>query len=555
MEKNKESKILTFVDKFKWIYEKLGVDYNSMRSILKVKLLMDSRTNKNVFNINKPENKDSNASLLKLFGINFGIGFFFMLMTAFIPNIIISMSIFFTLLMFMILSTLISNFTSLILDIKDKNIIGTKPVSNKTITSSKITHITIYMLTISIGLSGCSLFASLFHGALFFLIFFIEIILVTIFSIVITCFIYLITLKFFDGEKLKDLINAIQIFIVLIFSVGMQFLGHLFDFVDLANNKFNPIWWKYLISPMWFSAPLYMIKNHIVNTPIIIFSLLAFLVPIMLLIIFSKSSKYFEKYLQKLNNNSSLNKTYKQPLYIKISKFLCENKEERAFFKFGCEMMTKERKFKLSVYPSLGLSIAFPFIFMLNTFRESKGFSSWFSYIENTRYYITIDLCAILLGIIITMVKYSENYKGAWIFRIVPVENASAIFKGTIKAIFYKLIMPIFLFECLIFLFLFKIKVIPNLVASFLTLLLFSIITFRMMDKKLPFTQPFEAARNASGDIGATMTSMFLIGIFIAIHYAVNLIWFGIYIYLVVLMFLNYLLWKKAFNIKLCNLK
>ena len=555
MKKNTDSKILKFIDKFKWFYEKLGVDYNSMRIILKVKLLMDSRTSKNVFNANKPQNENSNTSLLKLFGIYFGIGFFFMLMTAIIPDVIIGMSLFFTMLMFMILSTLISNFTSLILDIKDKNIIGTKPISNKTITAAKITHISIYMFTTSFGLSGFSLFASLLHGTLFFLVFFLEVILVTIFSIIITCFIYLFALKFFDGEKLKDLINTIQIFIVLVFSVGMQFLGHIFDFVDLANNKFNPVWWKYLISPMWFSAPLYIIKTYIANTPLIIFSLLAFLTPIILLVIFSKSSKYFEKYLQKLNNNSNLKKKYKKPLYIKISKFLCKNKEERAFFKFGCEMMTKERKFKLSVYPSLGLSIAFPFIFMLNSLNEAKGYSSWFKYIENTKYYVTIDLCAVLLSVIITMLKYSENYKGAWVFKTSPIKNVSSIFKGTIKAIFYKLILPIFLFECLIFLFLFKIKVISNLIASFLTLLFFSIITFRMMDKKLPFTQPFEATKNAGGDMGATMTSMFLMGLFIGIHYAVNLIWFGVYIYITILLLFNYLLWKKAFNFKLCDLK
>lgn len=57
MENNKEFRSLKIIDKFKWVYSKLGVDYNVMRSILKIKLTMDKRNVPTVLN-NREDKKD-----------------------------------------------------------------------------------------------------------------------------------------------------------------------------------------------------------------------------------------------------------------------------------------------------------------------------------------------------------------------------------------------------------------------------------------------------------------------------------------------------------------
>ncbi|EQB88068.1 hypothetical protein M918_05885 [Clostridium sp. BL8] len=63
----KDFKFLKFLDRFKSIFKKLGVDYEVMRKILQIKLLMDGRRVPTVFaaNDNKKSEKDNSNRFLK----------------------------------------------------------------------------------------------------------------------------------------------------------------------------------------------------------------------------------------------------------------------------------------------------------------------------------------------------------------------------------------------------------------------------------------------------------------------------------------------------------
>lgn len=90
-------------------------------------------------------------------------------------NFMFQMSFVFGILMFMLMTSLISDFSSVLLDIRDKNIIYSKPVDNKTLNTAKIIHIFIYMFLITISISGIALVMALIkQGLLFFLIFLLK---------------------------------------------------------------------------------------------------------------------------------------------------------------------------------------------------------------------------------------------------------------------------------------------------------------------------------------------------------------------------------------------
>lgn len=85
-------------------------------------------------------------------------------------NYMYSMSITFGILMFMISTTLISDFSSVMLDLRDKNILFSKPVDRRTLNMAKSLHIFIYLLTLTLTVTGPSLIVSLFkQGPTFFL--------------------------------------------------------------------------------------------------------------------------------------------------------------------------------------------------------------------------------------------------------------------------------------------------------------------------------------------------------------------------------------------------
>lgn len=542
----KDFKALKFLDKFQSVFEKYGVDYTIMRKILQMKLLIDGRRVPTILkNSSKKKSENDNENNFRkslLFYIIIGI-----VMVPFVvmdKNFMFQMSFVFGILMFMLMTSLISDFSSVLLDIRDKNIIYSKPVDNKTLNTAKIIHIFIYMFLITISISGIALVMALIkQGLLFFLIFFIEIILSNLFIVIITALLYLIILKFFDGEKLKDMINYVQIILSITITLGYQLIGRVFNIVDL-KAILTPKWWQYFLPPVWFAAPFELILKHNYNYFIVIFSILALIVPIISIIIYVKLIPTFEKSLQKLNNNSVRGKKVKGKLAAALSSIICSNREEKVFFKFASYMIKNEREFKLKVYPSLGFSLIFPFIFIFNNI----GYES-LSSIASSKMYLNLYFCALILPSVVMMMKYSVNYKGAWIYKAIPIENTASIFKGTLKALIIKLMLPVYVLESILFIFIFGIRIIPDVFVLFFNILLFTVICFKLTKKSLPFSEKIQAS--AQGEGLAAILLMILLGALAGIHYFCTFVNYGIYAYLIILIILVTVLWKKAFNVSL----
>src|SRR5699024_1951051 len=137
--------------------------------------------------------------------------------------------------MFFMTTTLISDFSSVLLDLRDKEILLSKPINNRTLSMAKFIHIFFYVSTITIVMVGPALLVSLLKKGLgFFLIFFFNLVLINLFLIAFTGLLYLLILKFFDGEKLKDIINYVQIGLTIIITVGFQFIARVFEFIDIG---------------------------------------------------------------------------------------------------------------------------------------------------------------------------------------------------------------------------------------------------------------------------------------------------------------------------------
>ena len=536
-------KILRFLDKLKPVFERLDVDYKAMRKILQMKLLMDGRRVPTVFaGNNKNKEDDDGNKFLKSLWIYIFMGLILIPFVIMKSNYMYQMSSVFVIVMFFVMTSLISDFSSVLLDIRDKNIIGTKPIDPKSLRLAKTIHISIYMFYLTAALVGPALLVSLyFQGIKFFILFLISIILLDMFIIVLTSLVYLLILRFFDGEKLKDIINYIQIMLTIVISIGYQLLGRLFIIVDL-KIQFTPKWWQYFIAPIWFSAPFQMLKKSEVNSYYITFTIMAIVIPIASIIIYTKLMSVFEKNLQKLNNNHDSNKRAKRKPVELFSKILCRSKEERIFFRFASDMMKNEREFKLKVYPSLGFSIVFPFIFLFQQFAMSS-----IKEVSQGKSYFFIYFSGIMLSTIMLMIRYSERYKGAWIYKALPINNVSNVFKGTIKAFIAKLFFPIFIFQSIIFIAIFGVRIVPDILVAFLNMMIFNTLCFMASKKSLPFSQPFGSAEQTNGFINLMLT--IVLGILGLIHYKIANISYGSYIFLFVSFIANLVLWKVAFNI------
>ena len=538
---------LRILDLFRGIYTKLGVDYNIMRLIIQAKLTLDCRRVPTMSE-GPIEGKEKNYFYSSL--IVYAI-----LGVIFLPIILmniysrIKMSVYFSCFMILLLTVLISDFSSVILDVNDKDIIGIRGVEPKTLNAAKTTHIFIYIFMLSLSISGFSLIASLRFGIQYFLLLVLSIVLIDILMIIITAIMYLIILKLFKGEKLKDMLNIFQICFLLLFTIGYQFIARSFDFMH-TDIAYNQSWWNILFIPMWFSSNFSLLDGKPIDSIGIVLSILSIVVPIVSLVIYKKLVPVFEKNLQKLNDNTYKSKSKKEKLSIKVSKLICREKEERAIFNFVYNILDKDRDFKTKVYPSLALGAFMPII-MIFTSYDNSGIINYLMEIRKSYLFLSGYLGIVIMQNIITMVQYSSEFEGAWIYEVLPIKNIRNIYTGMFKSSIYKLYFPSFILLSIVFIVIFKLEVIKHLVVLFLSGILVSMVSFKLNEKHLPFSKPYNVG-TSSKNIIVVFKSMITTGILVGIHFGVILMNTNvlIYIYALILVGIIKISWKGIFTVK-----
>ncbi|TCT15509.1 hypothetical protein EDC18_103214 [Natranaerovirga pectinivora] len=529
---------LRILDLFGGVINRVGADYKMVRRIMQVKLTLDRRRVPTLFNDSNKKDKDQDKNYF----------FWSMLFYMFIGSVVLvpivvlgenymfQMSLIFGVLMFMIMTLLISDFSSVLLDLRDKNILGTKPVSSKTINVAKILHILIYMMLLTFSLCGTALIAALFrHGFVFFIVFLVSIIFADLLIVVLTALFYLLILRVFDGEKLKDIITYVQIVLSIGITVGYQFVGRLFNFSDLQFTYESKFWHLFII-PSWYGSTFDMILNNHYTSYNITSAILAFGVPIIAICIYIKLIPVFERNLQKLNQHGERKKKSRN-FAEAVSVLFSINRYERTYFKFAYNMFKTERDFKLKVYPSLGIALVFPYIMLFNIL-QGQGFGS----LSNSKMYLWLYMSALIIPNIVMMSKHSSQWKGSWIYRMVPYDSKEFIIKGTLKAALARLVVPIYIINAGVFIGLFGVSIIPDIVVIFISLLAFTVICFIGLDKGLPFSENFEVVKETEGL--KFLGLIIVLGVFAFLHYIFLTFKLGIYLYLVLLLIFNFLIWK-----------
>lgn len=537
----KEYKFLNILDKFKGIYTKMGVDYESMRLILSMKLTLDSRRTSTVMqNSNSGGDKEDKNSFNKALIMYAIMGIFIGIITMFTFNTMYKYTIVFGMFMFFILTIFISDFSSVLLDVRDKNIIGTKGVDNKTINAAKLTHICYYIFLTSLALSWLAIIGSFKSGILIGVIFILELMVIDIFMVVITALLYLLILRFFDGEKVKDIINFVQIGLTIIMTISYQFLGRMFDIVDI-NIVYKSNIWNLILPPMWFASPLHAINGGQINQIIIILIVLALIVPVIAISLYIKNTSKFEDSLSKLNIVKDSEKEKKHRLFYKIGKWTCGNNEEKAIYDLSSSIIKREREFKLMTYPSLGFNIVFPllFIFMysIDSISEIKNISLHMS--------LNIYWFIFMVPTLLMTLQYSNDYKAAWIYETAYISDKSNVYKGAYKALLANILLPLYLFESIIFIVIFGIKVLPILITAFVFLLVFIVIEHMLGKNTLPFTLKFGDV-NKSQNLINTLLGMVILCVGVGMNYLVLSNVYALVVYSIILMVVAFILWSKC---------
>lgn len=534
---------LKILDLFRPLFEAFGVEYEKMRLIVNMKLTLDKRKN------NSSENKNSLMQSVILYLI---IGLVASRIIVMPLDIMTKMTVLFALIFVMLLTCFITDFSSVILDTYDRHIIGITDVKDITLNMAKIVHIVIYISIMSFSISAFSILMILMaYNIGFCLLFILCMILMDFLLIMMTSVIYYLLIKIFKGEKLKDVLNLFQIFMILVFSIMYYLITSSLSDIQI-NYTFSIKAYDLFIPFMWFASLFCVAFYGKIETLYIIMSILGIIVPILSIFIYIKLTPAFERNLEKLEQvsyNEKDSKT-KKSFVSKLGNKICKNNEEKSFFEFIYTNLSRDREFKTRVYPTLASGIIMPLVLLIVTYDRSMSIMEYLKSLSTTNNFLNIYLAVILLQNCILLLKYSKEYEASFIYDVLPISKKKNIYSAEFKVIIIKLFLPVFIIIGIPYLILFKSKFIVHLLIAFVSTIFISMGTFRVNNKSLPFSEDYAVTANTSNFLNI-IKSIGFVGVAVLLHYLIILKATYIFsvAYLILLILIMKIIWNKVFDI------
>ena len=534
---------LKILDLFRPLFEAFGVEYEKMRLIVSMKLTLDKRKN------NSSEDKNSLMQSVILYLV---IGLVASRTIVMPIDIMTKMTVLFALIFVMLLTCFITDFSSVILDTYDRHIIGITDVKDITLNMAKIVHIIIYISIISLSISAFSILMILMaYNIGFCLLFILCMILMDFLLIMMTSVIYYLLIKIFKGEKLKDVLNLFQIFMILVFSIMYYFITSSLSDIQI-NYTFSINAYDLFIPFMWFASLFSVIFYGKIQTLYIIMAILGIIVPILSILIYIKLTPAFERNLDKLEQVSYNEKDSKskKSFVSKLANKICKNNEEKSFFEFIYTNLSRDREFKTRVYPTLASGIIMPLVLLFVTYDRSISIMEYLKSLSTTNNFLNIYLAVILLQNCILLLKYSKEYEASFIYDVLPISKKKNIYSAEFKVIIIKLFVPVFIIIGIPYLILFKSKFIVHLLIAFVSTIFISMGTFRVNDKSLPFSEDYAVTANTSNFLNI-IKSIGFVGVAVLLHYLIILKTPYIFsvAYLILLILIMKIIWNKVFDI------
>lgn len=534
---------LKILDLFRPLFEAFGVEYEKMRLIVSMKLTLDKRKN------NSSENKNSLMQSVILYLV---IGLVASRIIVMPIDIMTKMTVLFALIFVMLLTCFITDFSSVILDTYDRHIIGITDVKDITLNMAKIVHIIIYISIMSLSISAFSIIMILMaYNIGFCLLFILCMILMDFLLIMMTSVIYYLLIKIFKGEKLKDVLNLFQIFMIFVFSIMYYFITSSLSDIQI-NYTFSINAYDLFIPFMWFASLFCVIFYGKIQTLYIIMAILGIIVPILSILIYIKLTPAFERNLDKLEQVSYNEKDSKskKSFVSKLANKICKNNEEKSFFEFIYTNLSRDREFKTRVYPTLASGIIMPLVLFFVTYDRSISIMEYLKSLSTTNNFLNIYLAVILLQNCILLLKYSKEYEASFIYDVLPISKKKNIYSAEFKVIIIKLFVPVFIIIGIPYLILFKAKFIVHLLIAFVSTIFISMGTFRVNDKSLPFSEDYAVTANTSNFLNI-IKSIGFVGAAVLLHYLIILKAPYIFsvAYLILLILIMKIIWNKVFDI------
>jgi hypothetical protein len=472
----------------------------------------------------RQQKENSNPLLITLiiyafFGLFIGAAIFA------VKSLVLGMILVHAYILFMMTMTMITDFSTVLLDTTDNQIILPKPVNSKTLFVARLVHILVYLLQFTIALSFFPvIFIFIAYGFIVGFVSIATVLLTVAFAVFITYLLYAVILRFSNEQKVKDIVGYFQIFMTIFFAVGFQIFPRLINFDNLSAH-FQLHWYSYLLPPVWMALTLESVQQFNFDSIHLLMIGCAFLLPVFTFWLMIKYlAPSFARKLAALNNDAGNKKSHtphiqhERSISEKLSALFCKTRTESAGFETVWKITGRDKAFKLQFYPSLAYMLVFIFIFV---FKQGRDVNILWENLPHTQmflFFVYLPMLSIASGI--TFVSFHENFQASWIYQSAPVAKPGQIISGALKAMFIKFFIPVYLILFSFAFFVWGVAIVDDFVLGFFNNLAIFLLIANLGEHYLPFSRQANV-KQQSGRFVQVILQMLVIGALVGLHYLV----------------------------------
>lgn len=533
------------------LWQRLGADPQQLRAILNVKLILDDRRPLTMGRQQKKKNQRFHTVWSMI--ISFATGFFYILFLFQVSDEFSALWCYFTTFILFLTFLLITDFSTALIDTRDKLILLSQPVNDRTIFLARTLHIYIYLFRVVLPMSLPGWVAiGLMYGwkaAVWFPVPVLALLFTTLFLVL---GVYLLILRFATASKFREVLSYFQIaFSVIIF--GAFYLMPKAADTDVVRNfninKFNlgpltPSYW--FASTFSWLAPIGHAKSWI---PLI--GILTILAPMVLLWVTLRFlAPRFNAILSELDfgpqeaplQGKASQPNQKSKRTERLAVLLNRRSEAQAGFVLTWIQTARSRSFKMKVYP---LFAYVPIYFVYLIFEQQKPFAQvWTDLPDTSRHLFLLYMCSIVMLSAFSYLSVSEQYKAAWVYWAMPIQEPGALMAGAFKVIWLKFFLPFFGVISVFVLYVWGAAAISDVCLALVNVTLFGAAVARLMHRRFPFSE-LDASMKTGGRFFKNMAGLsvpFLLGAF---HYiAIDLLWLKM-LFMLLSLGMFYLVWDS----------
>jgi len=549
-----------------FLYKKLGVNVSHLRAILTAKLTMDNRRVNSINQMRiKESEKAKNGKKQSNVGLFFGSLFMglFPLFFSFvmIHDMTTQLTLFYSIFIILLSIFLITDFTSVLIDVKDNQIILPKPISDSTFVIARLLHIAIRISLIALPLSLPSVIAfAIIHPLWAFLPMIFMLMISCIVSILLINAVYLVILKITTPEKFQSIISYIQISFAVIMYGSYQLIPRIAPKMNLESLQIEHVSWIYYLPTFWYAKSCENISHLNFGGNSILLILLSILTPFVSVFLVVKyfapsfnsklgliNASAIETNTAKNAKSSSTDKLVKKIVFSeKLASIFTKAGAERAGFLFTWKMMGRSRDFKMKVYPAIGYAIV---MFVMLFFNMKGSIDNLVQMTPKGRVVLlmAIYLCSFVLINALSRMPYSEKYRAAWIFATTPVNKPGELISGAVKAAILAFYIPIVVFLLISGFLIAGYSVLPNIILGCVNIMIISALIALLFIRALPFSESED--KLGKNFIRSILTLMIPGAIGYAHYYIFDRIW----VVIAVAIFVTSISWVIFDSIKKLN--